>query len=443
MSGAHNPAARRLVHAGSGLLALLLRRLTVPQAALVALVACLFNYFVLPRIGASLFRSAERRRPLESGIHLYPVAVLLLLLLFGWRMEVAAAAWVIFAFGDPAASAAGERWGTRKLPWNHAKSWAGSAAFLLAAGLAGFGILVFFGRPVDEAAWLMVPTALFAAFVESLPWRLNDNLSVPILAALFLCALVEGDAVRLPEILAGVLPDLAIGAAVNAALAFAFLRARSVDRSGAAAGFALGTLTLGFAGWRAFAVLVTFFVLGTATTRAGRRRKERLGVAQEKRGARSARHALANCGVATVLAILSATATEPGLFVLALVCAYATAAFDTVSSEVGQAWGGKPVLITTLKRVPIGTDGAVTLLGTLAGLGASACVGGLAVATGMIPGALLPVVLVAAFLGSSADSLLGATLEPRGLLDNEAVNFSNTLVGALAGVVGALVPAGL
>jgi uncharacterized protein (TIGR00297 family) len=443
MSAAHNPAARRIVHAGSGLLALLLKRLTLPQAALVAAVACLFNYFVLPRIGASLFRSAERRRPLESGIHLYPVAVLLLLLLFGWRMEVAAAAWVIFAFGDPAASAAGERFGRAKLPWNHDKSWAGSLAFVAAAGLAGFGILRFMGRPPLEAAWLIVPTVLFATFVESLPWRLNDNLSVPLLSALFLCSLIEGDALRLPEVMGGLLQGLLIGAAVNAALAVVFLRAGAVDRSGALAGFAIGTLTWGFGGWRAFLILTAFFVLGTAMTRAGRRRKERLGVAQAKRGARSARHALANCGVATVLAMLSATAADPGLFLLALVSAYATAAFDTVSSEVGQAWGGKPVLITTLKPVPIGTDGAISLLGTAAGLAAAAAIGALALATGMIPASLLPVVLLASFLGSSADSLLGATLERRGLLDNEAVNFSNTLVGALAGVVGALLPAGL
>ncbi|HZN04853.1 MAG TPA: DUF92 domain-containing protein [Candidatus Polarisedimenticolia bacterium] len=438
MSAAHSPAARRIVHAGSGLLALLLKSLTVPQAALVAGGACLFNYFVLPRIGASLFRSGERRRPLQSGIHIYPFAVLLLVLLFGWRMEVAAAAWVIFAAGDPAASFAGERFGRHRLPWNHEKSCAGTLAFLLAASLGGWAILVFMGRSGEEAVWLMVPTALFAAFVESLPWRLNDNLSVPLLSALFLCAFIEGDAIRLPEVAASLAPAFAIGAVVNALLAALFLAVGAVDRSGAVGGFAVGTLTWGFGGWRAFAILVAFFVLGTLTTRLGRGRKERLGVAQEKRGARSARHAIANCGVAVVLALLTATAATPGLFALAFVCAYATAAFDTVSSEVGQAWGGKPVLITTLKRVPIGTDGAVSLLGTLAGLGAAALVGGLAVGLGMVPASLLPLVLLAAFVGSSADSLLGATLERRGLLDNEAVNFSNTLIGALAGVVGGL-----
>src|SRR5206468_12688682 len=130
------------------------------------------------------------------------------------------------------------------------------------------------------------------------------------------------------------------GVAWNAMLAVVFRRSRAVDRSGMVAGFAVGVLTFTLAGWRGFVVLVSFFVLGSATTRFGLRRKERLGIAQEKKGARSARHALANCGVALFLAVLVAAARTPETFALAYVCAYATAAFDTVSSEIGRAFGG-------------------------------------------------------------------------------------------------------
>ena len=115
-------------------------------------------------------------------------------------------------------------------------------------------------------------------------------------------------------------------------------------------------------------------------------------------------------------------------------CALATAACDTVSSEIGQAYGGRPVLITTLRPVPVGTDGAITWVGTLAGGLAALAVGGCASATGLLASDLLGIVTVAALLGSAADSFLGATLEAQGLLDNEAVNFSNTLLGALAGI---------
>jgi uncharacterized protein (TIGR00297 family) len=434
---------RGLVHLGAGFLALTLKVLTVPQAALLAALAVVFNYAVLARIGGGrLFRDGEHGTPLDSGIHLYPFAVLLLVLLFGWRPEVAAAGWVIMAAGDPAARAAGRAFGRRRLPWNGAKTFAGSAAFALAAGIACAGILVYMGRPIREAALLAVPTALFAAFVESLPWRLNDNLTVPLLSALFLCGLVGARVERLPALLPAMGETLLLALAVNLVLAVVFRNAGTVDRSGMAAGFAVGTLTWTLGGWRAFAILIAFFVLGSGTTRLGRRRKERLGVAQAKRGARSARHALANCGVGVYLAGLAATAPAPGLYLLSFVCAYATAAFDTVSSEIGQAWGGRPVMITTLRPVPVGTDGAVSLVGTLAGFAAAAVVGLIALALGLVGLPSLAIVLVAAFIGSSADSLLGATLERRGLMDNDAVNFSNTLIGALSGIGGALLAGG-
>ncbi len=428
-------AARRLVHLGSGSLAFLLAYLTPAQAAGCAAAAFVFNYSVLPRIGGrSLFRSGETHHPWRSGILLYPISVFLLVVLFHDRMEVAAAGWVIMAAGDPAASAFGRALGRRPLPWNRGKTIAGTAAFAGAAGVAAWAALAWMGRRPLEALLLAVPAALFAAFVESLPWRLDDNLTVPLLTALFLRGLLEVDPERLHAAAPGLRHAFLLAAAVNLVLAVVFRRSGAVDRSGMVAGFLIGVLTFTFAGWRGFAVLVSFFVLGSAATRLGYRRKQRAGIAQEKRGARSARHALANCGVGVYLAFLVAAAGSPEIFLLAFVCAYATAAFDTVSSEVGQAYGGRPVLITTLRPVPAGTDGAISWLGTLAGAGAALLVGGVACAVGLLPREQTGIVVLAGFLGSTADSVLGATLEAKGLMDNEAVNFSNTLVGALAGV---------
>jgi uncharacterized protein (TIGR00297 family) len=428
-------AARKWVHLLAGLFALLLRDLTPLEAAGCAAGAVLFNRFVLAPLGGGLlFRRGERGDPWRSGIVLYPAAVLALILLFHEHLEIAAAAWVIMAAGDSAAGALGRVFGRHPLPWNPRKTAEGTAAFTLAAGAAATGILFWMGRDAWEAFLLAAPTAACAAGVESLPWRLDDNLTVPLLSGLFLRGLVELD----PGHLAAAAPTLReaflMGVLVNLVLSLLALRSGSVDRSGAVAGFLVGLLTFTFSGWRGFLVLLAFFVLGSAATRAGYRRKARAGVAQAHRGARSARHALANCAVAVYLAFLSSSAPAPGLFVLAFVCAYATAAFDTVSSEVGQAYGGRPVLITTLRVVPVGTDGAISWVGTLAGLAAALSITGVARATGLLPPGCGGVVAAAAFVGSTADSFLGATLEAKGLMDNEAVNFSNTLVGALAGI---------
>jgi uncharacterized protein (TIGR00297 family) len=432
---------RRLVHFAVGWLALLLRDLTAPQAMALAGSAVVFNRLVLPRLAPSLFRRDELRTPWKSGILLYPTAVLALVVLFHDRLEVAAAAWAILAAGDGAAGYAGARWGRRPIPWNRRKTVEGSAAFAVAAGLFAWVVLVWMGRDPVAAVLLAGPTCLVAAFVESLPWRLDDNLTVPILSALFLRGLIEIDPARLAAAGPGIARALGVGLAVNLLLAVLFHRLRVVDRSGMLAGLVIGTITWGCAGPAGFLVLIAFFVLGSATTRIGHRRKARAGIAQEKHGARSARHALANCGVAVCLAILVAFAARPGVFVLAFVCAYATAAFDTVSSEFGQAYGGRPFLITTLRRVAPGTDGAISAAGTIAGAAAALIVGLVAMGSGFWPGDRFDVLLTAAFLGSTADSYLGATLEAKGLMDNEAVNFSNTLVGSLAGILlAALLP---
>ncbi|MBI1949915.1 MAG: DUF92 domain-containing protein [Acidobacteria bacterium] len=431
---ARGETGRRAVHFAMGGLAFALPYLTPLQAAGAAALAVLFNLVVLPRLLPSLFREGERRAPWRSGIAIYPVAVLLLILLFHRRMEIAGAAWGIMAAGDSAAGVVGRRFGRRPIPWNRAKTAEGSIAFAVAAFLMSWAVLVFMGLGALEAAFFAGSASLFAAFMESLPWRLDDNLTVPLLSAVFLAGLLEFDPDRFMAAAPALGRRLLLAAAINGVLALVSRRSGMVDRSGMIAGFSVGVLTLAFAGWPGFLVLITFFVLGSGATRLGLRRKERAGIAQEKRGARSARHALANCGVAVYLAFLVLAAATPATFALAFVCAYATAAFDTVSSEIGRAYGGRPVLITTLRPVPAGTDGAVSWTGTLAGLAAAWIVCGVATATGFIGAERAAVVLAAAFAGSTADSLLGATLETRGLIDNEAVNFSNTLVGALCGI---------
>ena len=426
--------ARRLVHLGSGGLALLLRFMTVWQAAACAAAAVAFNFLILPKIGPRLFREGEKNSPVRSGILIYPVSVLLLILLFGRRMEVVAAGWGIMAACDPAAAAVGRRFGRVRVPWNRDKTLEGSIACAVTAVLVCWLILVWMGRGAFDSALLAVPTGLFAAFVESLPWRLNDNLTVPLLSALFLRGLLEVDLSILGGAATGLKRGILIGVLVNLAVAILLRWTRTVDRSGMVAGFLVGVLTYALAGWRGYLILIFFFVMGSGATRLGYLRKQRAGIAQPKKGARSARHALANCGVATFLALLAASAGSPEIFVLGFICAYATAAFDTISSEIGQAYGGCPVLITSLRPVAVGTDGAVSALGTAAGAFAATAVAGFAWSLGLLQGQMLGVVIVASFIGSTADSLLGATLEARGLMDNDAVNFSNTLVGALAGI---------
>jgi uncharacterized protein (TIGR00297 family) len=212
--------------------------------------------------------------------------------------------------------------------------------------------------------------------------------------------------------------------AAFAALAYAL---GMVSHSGALGGLLVGTIVYACLGPPGFAVLALFVVGGSLLTRIGYRSKQRAGTAQEHGGRRGARNALANCAVAVLCAIL-ARATGSDLFTTAFVASVGAAFADTSESEVGQLLSRAPRLITTLRKVPPGADGAISLPGTLAGLTAAGLTVILALALGLLdtPTTALLIAL-AAFLGTVADSLIGARF-PR--IGNETTNVICTLVAA-------------
>lgn len=201
-----------------------------------------------------------------------------------------------------------------------------------------------------------------------------------------------------------------------------------VSLSGALGGVLVGAPVYACLGPRGFALLFLFVAGGSALTRLGYDRKRRVGSAQEQGGRRGARNALANSGVAVLCAALYALDVSDA-FSAAYVAAIGAAFADTAESEVGQLSRRPPRLITTLRRVPPGTDGAVSVPGTLAGLAAAAMMAGIGWALGLVAGpAGAALVGLAAFLGTVADSFVGARL-PR--VGNEATNVLCTLVAAV------------
>jgi uncharacterized protein (TIGR00297 family) len=230
--------------------------------------------------------------------------------------------------------------------------------------------------------------------------------------------------------------DLAIAFGVNAAVAAIALVTKTVSRSGALAGLVVGTLVWTGVAWQGYLLLVAFFVLGSLATRHGYAAKAARGIAEAKGGARGAKNALAKGVVAVACAVAYlATGRAQTLFLYGYVCAIATALADTASSELGKVYGKHPYLITTLRPVPPGTEGAVSLEGTLAGILASAVIAGLALALGVV-GAWsgFVIVVVAAFVGTTVESALGALVQGFKGISNEMVNVFLTLVGAGVGI---------
>lgn len=233
--------------------------------------------------------------------------------------------------------------------------------------------------------------------------------------------------------------------ALGALLAFFTFKWRAATLAASiTGGLATAALYLATPGLRtALWPLLALLLLTLAATRFGRARKESLGIAEGPQG-RKASQVAANLGVAVLasipLGIARVFLVAPMLggtpMRLALAAALAEAAADTLSSELGEVLGGEPRLLTTLRPVPAGTDGAVSPAGTLAGF-AGAVIVAIAAALGLNltsgQGALVALAAIAGFI---IDSLLGALLERRGWLNNDAVNF---LSGLAAAIIAALI----
>jgi uncharacterized protein (TIGR00297 family) len=424
------------VHIGVGAIALSLKFLTWPQAAAMAVAAVLFNLFVLPRLTDRVFRPGDRDRLWSTGIVLYPLAVLGLILVFRERLDLAAAAWGILAAGDGMATLIGTTVRSPRLPWNPEKSIAGLLAFICAGALAAVGLLVWTsGEPLSSAVIVTgVVAAVVAGFAETIPITLDDNLTVPVAAgaALWSCSLFD------PAVFLSVWPSrqslVLTGLAANVAVAVLGWMARTVTIPGAITGAVIGmTVVAGF-GWPGWLLLLATFGLASATTRIGHARKQSAGIAESRGGRRGPGNAIANTGIAAWAAVMAMGLREPAAAGVIATAALATAGSDTVASEIGKAYGRTTWLVTTFRRVAPGTTGALSTEGTLAGIAAAAFLAAVASALGLIPPWTIGVVTVAATIASLIEGALGATLEARGILNNDSLNFVNAAIGAALAV---------
>ena len=179
-----------------------------------------------------------------------------------------------------------------------------------------------------------------------------------------------------------------------------------------------------------FLLMTAFFLFGTLATSWRRSKKEAIGLGENRRG-REAGQVIANSGVAVFLSVLMLLfPRQHSLFQLLIAAAFSSATADTLSSELGSVYGKKFYNILTFKRDKKGLDGVVSLEGSLFGMLGSALIGVLYCA-GAGWGFTVIIIVLAGTAGNLSDSILGATLERRGQLSNNAVNFLNTLIAAL------------
>ncbi|HLG93895.1 MAG TPA: DUF92 domain-containing protein [candidate division Zixibacteria bacterium] len=234
---------------------------------------------------------------------------------------------------------------------------------------------------------------------------------------------------------------------------------RALDFSGFVAAALVGAAIFWGAGLSGAAVLIFFFVLGSALSRLPSE-----VFAPEQKARRDWRQVLAN-GLWPALLALGYGAQHEETYYLAFVSSIAAACADTVSGEVGIRWARKSFSILNFRSVPPGVSGGVSLTGTLAGLAGAFLVALVGVGPKgwnfFLSFKAILLVLTIGFLGMLFDSLLGGLVQakyrcavcrsavevPRhcgqpaerssgfSIIDNDGVNFLTTLFGGILGLL--------
>jgi uncharacterized protein (TIGR00297 family) len=225
---------------------------------------------------------------------------------------------------------------------------------------------------------------------------------------------------------------------LSAALSTVAVRVKLLTPSGAVTALAVG-LVLGIAGSIYWLIAVlAFAVIGFMVTKLNLSEKKMKGLQEGRSGERTGKNVLGVALPGCMFALINLYSGDKYYFILSVgfIATIAVAAADTVASELGtkdkNVW-----MITTFERVLPGTDGGISLLGTLLSLmgSAVAVLLGWTVIFGLSFDALMIIPLLAGFIGCLLDSLLGATLETEGRITKYFNNMSTGLMGGIIAVI--------
>lgn len=224
-------------------------------------------------------------------------------------------------------------------------------------------------------------------------------------------------------------PGLVAGVAANTAVYILgnriLLRGLSLD--GYMSSWILGSLSFSAFGVSGYSLVCLYFIIGSWATKVKMDVKIQEGTAEAKGGRRGVGSVLGS-GLAGIVCACLVLFAQPSvqqitLLKVGFVASFCSKLSDTVSSEIGKAYGKSTYLATTFKPVPRGTEGAVSAEGTLAGVAASLFLGTVALLAGFIDIKGICSVIVASFAANYVESVIGAVFQDSvSWLTNDVVN---------------------
>ena len=200
----------------------------------------------------------------------------------------------------------------------------------------------------------------------------------------------------------------------------------------------LGTLLLGSIGWNGWISVCVYLLLGTLVTKIGYKNKASRGIAESRGGQRGPENVWGSAATGCSLALLSCLWPNfLSLFMVGFASSFSAKLSDTFSSEIGKRFGKRTFLITTLKPVPPGTEGAISIKGSMAGLFGSFIMTVVMLNLAIISGLSVAfIVFLSGYLATFLESYIGAVLQSKiDWMTNELVNFIQTSLAAIISII--------
>ena len=252
----------------------------------------------------------------------------------------------------------------------------------------------------------------------------NENISVPLILTNLIVFTVF-DIYRI-NVSVG---ELALGFVIAFLLSLVAYRSGVADETGLMSATIVGMLIIVSSDIRFFLALILFYAFGSAVTKYRFKEKELLGVGEPAGGARGFVNVFAN-SLPALFFTLNYSFFGNRAYSIAFIASLSTALGDTMASEIGKL-SEKVYLITNLRRVKAGESGGISAIGEVSAFIGCLIISIYSLLSGILGFQEALIAMIAGFVGVHIDSILGATLEKRGLLDNAGVNFFSTLFSGL------------
>lgn len=349
------------------------------------------------------------------GIALFPLAFAVLLFIPAFSNAIIVYAVLILGISDALAGVTGEYFGKQKIVFlSETKSWVGFAAFYISAFIIS---LFYFHHFSMQGILLCVLLALLPAVTELFSYRGSDNLTVPLFTAAWVLLVLNINNFQLLI--------LSVSILFFAALAiFAFYK-KWLTISGAVAACWMALLLYSTGGYKAFIAPGIFLVSGSLLSKLNKLQKEKDG--------RNAKQVFAN-GITGIVFMLLFAITQQQVYLITAIVSFCISMADSASSELGVYFKGKTYDILSLKKMPTGVSGGISVEGTLAGLVAAILLSFTAGLFYALSFGVFMLMAIAGFVGMLADSVLGSWLQVKyqtaaGILSDDALPNSQKVKG--------------